>query len=158
VTIKTTYIKATFTPASRSIPHESISFYDAITSALLLSEGVPEFEPSTDPASKPGESIYTVQQSWSADADEGLYGGGEFQNGFVDFRGAAIEMVQFNTEAAVPFFSSTKGYGLLWDNNAWTYLNRPTSPPLIFKPQPIAPRGPIGALLHHDPSEAIRLC
>lgn len=32
-------------------------------------------------------------------------------------------MVQFNTEAIVPHFISTKGYGLLWDNSAWTYLN-----------------------------------
>ena len=43
-----------------------------------------------------------------------------------------MELVQFNTEAAVPFFASTRGYGLLWDNNAWSRLNPPTSAPLAF--------------------------
>ena len=34
-------------------------------------------------------------------------------------------MIQFNLEAVVPFFVSSAGYGLLWDNYAWTYLNQP---------------------------------
>ena len=45
--------------------------------------------------------------------------GGEFQNGMLNFRNTPIQLVQFNTEAVVPFFVSSKGYGLLWDNNAW---------------------------------------
>ena len=74
-----------------------------------------------------------VEQSWARAADgESLFGGGEYQNGLVGLRGAPIQLVQFNTEAAVPFFSSTKGYGLLWDSNAWTHLNPPTGQPLTF--------------------------
>jgi hypothetical protein len=34
-------------------------------------------------------------------------------------------MIQFNLEAVVPFFLSSSGYGLLWDNYAWSYLNPP---------------------------------
>ena len=41
----------------------------------------------------------------------------------VNFRNTPIQLVQFNTEAVVPFFVSSKGYGLLWDNNAWSRLN-----------------------------------
>ena len=55
-------------------------------------------------------------------------------------------MVQFNTEAAVPFFSSTKGYGLLWDSNAWTKLNPPTGDPLTFtaaRPSATGPMYPV---------------
>ena len=48
-------------------------------------------------------------------------------------------MVQYNTEAAVPFFASTRGYGLLWDNNAWSHLNPPTTAPLTFTPDAKTP-------------------
>jgi alpha-D-xyloside xylohydrolase len=50
-------------------------------------------------------------------------GGGQYQNGLVNYRGATIQMAQFNTEAVVPFFVSTRGYGLYWDNYAWSWLN-----------------------------------
>ena len=32
-------------------------------------------------------------------------------------------MVQFNTEAVVPFFTSTAGFALLWHNYGQTHLN-----------------------------------
>ncbi len=40
---------------------------------------------------------------------------------------APLSMIQFNLEAVVPFFVSSEGYGLLWDNYAWTYLNPPVA-------------------------------
>ena len=55
-----------------------------------------------------------IKQSWKVETSEGIYGGGEFQNGLMNFNGAPVELVQFNTEAVVPFFVSTKGYGILW--------------------------------------------
>ena len=45
----------------------------------------------------------------------------------------------------MPFFSSTKGYGLLWDSNAWSNLNPPTAEPINLtnswgpSPAPFAP-------------------
>ena len=60
-----------------------------------------------------------IKQSWNVETSEGIYGGGEFQNGFMNFNGAPIELVQYNTEAVVPFFVSTKGYGILWDEYSW---------------------------------------
>ena len=92
----------------------AVRFFDAISGAALTSEIASSFTPTTDPAA-PQETTYKIEQSFTASTDEGLYGGGEFQNGLVGFRGVPIEMVQYNTEAAVPFFSSTKGYGILWD-------------------------------------------
>jgi hypothetical protein len=109
----------------------AVRFFDAISGAALTSEIASSFTPTTDPAA-PQETTYKIEQSFTASTDEGLYGGGEFQNGLVGFRGVPIEMVQYNTEAAVPFFSSTKGYGILWDSNAWSYLNPPTSEPIAF--------------------------
>ena len=47
-------------------------------------------------------------------------------------------MIQFNTEAVVPFFVSTEGYGLLWDNYAETHLN-PVTHPLHLTADPAPP-------------------
>ena len=37
---------------------------------------------------------------------------GQLQNGLLNYRGAPLQLVQFNTEAAVPFYMSTLGYGV----------------------------------------------
>ena len=70
-----------------------------------------------------GKSTFIVETEWFSPPDEALYGGGEFQNGITNFKDASIQLVQFNTEAIVPFFLSSKGHGILWDNYAWSYLN-----------------------------------
>lgn len=41
----------------------------------------------------------------------------------MNYRGAPIQLVQQNTESAVPFFTSSKGWGLLWDCSSETWLN-----------------------------------
>ena len=46
-------------------------------------------------------------------------------DGIMEYSTTPIDLVQFNTEAVVPFFASTKGYGILWDNNARSILNPP---------------------------------
>ena len=48
----------------------------------------------------------------------------------MEYSTTPIDLVQFNTEAVVPFFASTKGYGILWDNNARSILNPPSVPPI----------------------------
>lgn len=91
----------------------------------LLDETNTSFSPAKDlPAT--GTS-YQMSQSWGASDGESLYGGGEYQNGLLDYAGTTLQMIQFNTEAVVPFFVSSKGYGLLWDNYAAGYLNPPSS-------------------------------
>eukprot|EP00946_MAST-07B_sp_MAST-7B-sp1_P000266 g266.t1 len=90
------------------------------TAVPLLSESGHMFTPTTDL----GKATYVVEQTWTpGDPDEALFGGGEFQNGIINFKNAPIQLVQFNTEAIVPNFVSTTGYGILWDNYAWSYLN-----------------------------------
>lgn len=53
------------------------------------------------------------------DADA-LYGLGEFRDGLMNLRNAKRELVQFNTQAAVPVIYSTRGWGLFWDNPSRT--------------------------------------
>lgn len=86
---------------------------------IILEESGSVLIPTTDL----GEPSYVIEQSWKADPRDALYGGGSFQNGLSNLQFAPIEMIQFNTEAIVPFFVSTSGFGLLWDSYAWTHLN-----------------------------------
>lgn len=101
----------------------TVSFTDKSSGELVLREAGHSLTAIQDL----GLGTFQVEQSWAVSADEGLYGGGEYQTGFLNFRNAPIQMIQYNTQAIVPFFWSTAGYGLLWDNYAWSFLNPPES-------------------------------
>ncbi len=103
-----------------------IQFYDiANEEKVITSEVSYKFEPTVDYFGDKNQSTFGLQQEWSLDNSEGMYGGGEYQNGIMDYSATPIELVQFNTEAVVPFFISTKGYGILWDNNGRSVFNPP---------------------------------
>jgi len=63
-----------------------------------------------------GSKTYTINQSFTLDKDEAIYGLGQQQRGKLSLRNTKINMVQGNTDDYVPFMVSTKGYGLFWDN------------------------------------------
>ena len=75
-----------------------------------------------------GSKTYTINQSFTLDKDEDIYGLGQQQRGKMSQRNARINMVQGNTDDYVPFFVSTKGYGLFWDNYSPTvFEDKPES-------------------------------
>lgn len=75
-----------------------------------------------------GSKTYTVNQSFTLDKDEVIYGLGQQQHGKLSLRNAKINMVQGNTDDYVPFLVSTKGYGLFWDNYSPTvFEDKPES-------------------------------
>ena len=82
----------------------------------LLSEKKSFFSPVTITK----DTAYTVQQIFELAPDEGLYGLGQHQNGFMNYRGRSVQLVQTNTDAVVPFLVSTRRYGILWDNYSKT--------------------------------------
>ena len=113
-----------------------ISVYSRLSGKKLMEEKSRNFTAVKDMST----DTFEIEQSWYTSPDEALYGGGQFQNGIVNYHNAPIQLVQFNTEAIVPFFISSKGYGLLWDNYAWSYLNPvESSSELHFemKPSPV---------------------
>lgn len=63
-----------------------------------------------------GSNTYSVLQSFMLDKNEPIYGLGQHQLGNLNQRNQKYHMEQGNTEDAVPFFQSVKGYGLYWDN------------------------------------------
>ena len=52
--------------------------------------------------------------------EEALYGLGQFRDGYLNLRGKRRELIQFNTQAAVPVVNSTGGWGIIWTNPSRT--------------------------------------
>jgi alpha-D-xyloside xylohydrolase len=65
-------------------------------------------------------NAFSVRQNFTLTPDEGIYGLGQHQSGFMNYRGHTVKLVQANTQAVTPFLISTAGYGLLWDNYSKT--------------------------------------
>jgi alpha-D-xyloside xylohydrolase len=63
-----------------------------------------------------GTKTCSVTQAFALDKEEAIYGLGQQQKGNLVQRNQRMNMVQGNTDDYVPFFVSTKGYGLFWDN------------------------------------------
>ena len=82
----------------------------------LLSEHVPHFTSPAQRRYRPaGGDLFSCEVSFEASPGERLYGLGQHQHGLLDQKGAVIDLVQRNTEVAIPFLLSSRGYGLLWN-------------------------------------------
>jgi alpha-D-xyloside xylohydrolase len=66
------------------------------------------------------DSGFTVQQHFQLTANEGVYGLGEQEDGYFNYRGKKVVLVQANVGSANPFLISTHNYGILWDNYSKT--------------------------------------
>lgn len=72
-------------------------------------------------------STYQVRQAFHLESDEAIYGLGQHQKGKMNQRNQALLLRQENMEIAIPFFQSTKGYGLFWDNTSYTMFTDNTT-------------------------------
>ncbi|MEJ5352502.1 MAG: glycoside hydrolase family 31 protein [Melioribacteraceae bacterium] len=70
-----------------------------------------------------GNQTYSVSQSFILENDEAIYGLGQQQYGKLNRRNIRLRMIQGNTDDYIPFFVSTKGYGLFWDNYSPTIFS-----------------------------------
>jgi alpha-D-xyloside xylohydrolase len=78
-----------------------------------------------------GEDTYHLMQQWESPKDECIYGLGHHQHGLLNQRGADIDLWQENWEIVVPFFTSNKGYGILWDNYSHSKFGFPVTADFI---------------------------
>ena len=86
------------------------------------------------PRSLTGEQPAEEASTWFAlDPDERLYGLGQHQNGVLNQRNLEMELSQDNTNISVPFFLSSKGYGILWNNGSVTTWNNRFRPVLAIQ-------------------------
>lgn len=72
------------------------------------------------PVDVPLEKAFSSRQTFRLMPEEGLYGLGQHQDGHMSLRGRKVLLVQANTDAVTPFFISTAGYGVLWDQTSKT--------------------------------------
>ena len=98
-----------------------VAFYDP-SGNLLTAEGESRFTPITE---GPDKGAYRVKQSFSVEADEGIYGIGLLQNGKMSQRGENRRMEQSNLEDYAHIYQSIKGYGIYWENYSPTRLQTP---------------------------------
>jgi len=70
-----------------------------------------------------GENTYHVEDRFDVDANEGLYGLGQHQSGIFNYRGSTVKLAQNNTDVAMPFLVSSKGYALLWNTASLTEVD-----------------------------------
>lgn len=61
--------------------------------------------------------------AFDSPASERLYGLGQFQDGMLNVRNLPRRLVQVNTQVAVPFLVSTRGWGLYWHTYAKVEFN-----------------------------------
>ena len=96
-----------------------IAFYDANGVPLLNEKDYgSQFTPIKDLAT----DSYNVRQEFHLDNDEQIYGLGQFQQGRMSQRNQKLYLLQDILISAIPFFQSTKGYGLYWDNYSPTWF------------------------------------
>ena len=88
---------------------------------------------SLQPSQVQGVPVYAVSQTFASPKDEHLYGTGQFQDGYLDIRGLTRRLTQVNTQIAIPFVLSSKGYGLLWNNYGLTDFN-PAENSVVLEP------------------------
>ncbi|WP_442795376.1 TIM-barrel domain-containing protein [Pelobium manganitolerans] len=110
-------LKSNALTVKASLTNGGLAFYDANNRSITkeLSQGR-EFTPTMFD----GDAAYAIKQYFLSDANEAYYGLGQHQQGFINYKGRQVELLQNNTEVAVPFLYSSKNYGILWDNASIT--------------------------------------
>lgn len=69
-----------------------------------------------DPA--PMQNGFHLTARFEANDNEHIYGMGQYQDRQLDKKGSVLELAHRNTQASVPFYVSSLGYGFLWNNPA----------------------------------------
>jgi len=55
---------------------------------------------------------------FEAEDSERIYGMGQYQDPYLDKKGSILELAHRNGQSSVPFYTSSLGYGFLWNNPA----------------------------------------
>ena len=97
----------------------SVSYFD-LAGKNLVNEG-----PRTmTPAKVNGEDTYrseTFIKLWGS--MEAFYGLGQHQAGVWNYHGESVDLGQDNTNISIPFFLSSNGYGIFWNNASRSRFN-----------------------------------
>jgi alpha-D-xyloside xylohydrolase len=104
-----------------SLNRGNLTYEDAVGESLLREgNAIPRTYEATE---ENGEKTYRITDRFGLEAMEGVYGLGQHQSGLFNYRGATVELAQNNTDVAIPLLLSTKGYGLMWNTAAYSYVD-----------------------------------
>jgi len=70
-----------------------------------------------------GQNCFIAEQSFDSPSDEYLFGLGQFQDGHYNLRNVTRKLTQVNSQIAIPFLYSSRGYGILWHQYGLTEFN-----------------------------------
>ncbi len=104
--------------AKVSIRTGEVAFYDG-QGRRILAERAGGGKTITS-AEVMGEETHHVRQVFESPDNEAFYGLGQHQNGIMNYKGHDVDLWQHNIVASVPVLVSSRGYGILWDNNSRT--------------------------------------
>ncbi len=65
----------------------------------------------------PGGACF-LKASFVPEPGEKIYGMGQYQQEIMDLKGCNLELAHRNSQASIPFYISSVGYGFLWNNAA----------------------------------------
>lgn len=66
----------------------------------------------------PGGTDFELTARFEAFDDEMIFGMGQYQEKHMNKKGAILELAHRNSQASVPFYVSSRGYGFFWNNPA----------------------------------------
>lgn len=95
--------------------------YSDSTGKIFLSEKAGTRKLKLDSTS--GNPCFVAEQSFNSPKDEYLFGLGQFQDGHYNLKNISRKLIQVNSQIAIPFLYSSKGYGILWHQYGLTYFN-----------------------------------
>ncbi len=108
--------------AEVSLDDGRVAFFDAAGKPLVAEvAGGRSFEP----VEFDGTPYVSIRQRFESNDDEGLYGTGLHQQGWMNLKGRDVELLQHNIDNAIPYLTSSRNYGILWDNNSITRYGDP---------------------------------
>jgi len=96
----------------------AVTFKDSAGTVLLQEKqaGAKTFTKSATP----GANYFKVKDVFESPADEAFFGLGGHQHGYMNYKGKDVDLTQHNMVPCIPFFYSSKNYGILWDNYSIT--------------------------------------
>ena len=100
----------------------AIQFTDASGARLFHAEGDYGGVRLT-PAVVNGERTYRLETVFFPESGEAFYGLGQHQAGVWNYSGESVDLSQDNTNISVPFFLSSLGYGVFWNNPSQSRFN-----------------------------------
>jgi alpha-D-xyloside xylohydrolase len=102
----------------------AVQFLDRTGKSLLKETDWP-FPRTVTPTTTAGLATNRAAVWFAVTPEERFYGLGQHQHGVLNQRNLEMELTQDNTNVSIPFYLSSKGYGVFWNNmSATTWNNR----------------------------------